>query len=206
MKAHAIFGEKSGKDRADELFEYCIKHLINSAGKDDLYRIFYYDCKPLGKKINHPLGQRQIDLSKTPLYKNKMEFLDAMMRKRKVALRLGRLADEYANYMLKPAAVKALANGKRTVADLKDEDFFYDVKQKGVDMKIGIDIASMAYKHQVDRMVLIAGDSDFVPAAKLARREGIDFILDPMGNHINLDLMEHVDGITTKIPKDKISK
>lgn len=44
-------------------------------------------------------------------------------------------------------------------------------------------------------MILISGDSDFVPAAKLARREGIDFILDPMGASISPDLSEHIDGI-----------
>ncbi|KKL84872.1 hypothetical protein LCGC14_1960370 [marine sediment metagenome] len=30
----------------------------------------------------------------------------------------------------------------------------------------------------------ISGDSDFIPAAKLARREGLDVILDPMWNYI----------------------
>ena len=70
-------------------------------------------------------------------------------------------------------------------------------------MKIGIDIASLAYKKQVDRIVLIAGDSDFVPASKLARREGIDFVLDPLWNHINPDLFEHIDGLITKAPKLK---
>jgi uncharacterized LabA/DUF88 family protein len=44
-----------------------------------------------------------------------------------------------------------------------------------------LDIASVAYKRQADQIVLVAGDADFVPAAKLARREGIDFILDPCG-------------------------
>ena len=68
-------------------------------------------------------------------------------------------------------------------------------QQKGVDMRIGIDIASLAYKKQVDQIILIAGDSDFVPAAKLARREGIDFILDPMGAVIRPDLFEHIDGL-----------
>lgn len=62
-------------------------------------------------------------------------------------------------------------------------------------MKIGIDIASLAYKHQVDQIILISGDSDFVPAAKLARREGIDFILDPMWADIKEDLHEHIDGL-----------
>lgn len=71
------------------------------------------------------------------------------------------------------------------------------VKQKGVDMKIGLDIASLAYKKQVDQIILISGDSDFVSAAKLARREGIDFILDPLYNPIKPDLFEHIDGLRT---------
>lgn len=53
----------------------------------------------------------------------------------------------------------------------------------------------MAYKKQVEKIVLISGDSDFVPAAKLARREGIDFVLDPLGATIKPDLLEHIDGL-----------
>ena len=49
-----------------------------------------------------------------------------------------------------------------------------------MNMRIGIDISSLAIKKQVDQIVLFAGDADFVPAAKLARREGVDFVLDPM--------------------------
>lgn len=62
-------------------------------------------------------------------------------------------------------------------------------------MKIGVDIASLALKRFVDKIVLISGDSDFVPAAKLARREGIDFVLDPMGANIDKSLFEHIDGL-----------
>lgn len=68
-------------------------------------------------------------------------------------------------------------------------------------MRIGLDIASMAFKHQVDQIILVAGDSDFVPAAKLARREGIDFILDPLWATIRPDLHEHVDGLHTVVPR-----
>ena len=74
-------------------------------------------------------------------------------------------------------------------------DILPSLHQKQVDLKIGVDITSMVLKHQVDSMVLVAGDGDFVPASKLARREGVDFILDPMWAHINPDLQEHVDGI-----------
>lgn len=52
-------------------------------------------------------------------------------------------------------------------------------------------------KKQVDQIILISGDSDFVSAAKLARREGIDFILDPLGAPIKPDLFEHIDGLRT---------
>ena len=59
----------------------------------------------------------------------------------------------------------------------------------------------MAYKRQVDQMVLISGDSDFVAAAKLARREGIDFILDSMWATIRDDLHEHIDGLQSVFSK-----
>ena len=68
-------------------------------------------------------------------------------------------------------------------------------------MKIGVDIASLALKRFVDRIVLISGDSDFVPAAKLARREGIDFILDPMGAEVEPTLFEHIDGLDSSVKK-----
>lgn len=73
-------------------------------------------------------------------------------------------------------------------------------------MRIGLDIALLAQKKLVERIILIAGDSDFVPAAKHARREGIDFILDPMWHTIKPSLNEHVDGIsscTKKPPNNK---
>ena len=66
-------------------------------------------------------------------------------------------------------------------------------------MRIGIDISSLAFKHQVNQIILVSGDSDFVPAAKQARREGIDFILDPMRSTIKDDLFEHIDGISVVI-------
>lgn len=62
-------------------------------------------------------------------------------------------------------------------------------------MRIGLDIASLAERQTVNQIVMITGDSDFVPAAKHARREGIDFILDPMWAPIAKSLSEHVDGI-----------
>jgi uncharacterized LabA/DUF88 family protein len=85
--------------------------------------------------------------------------------------------------------------------DLTDNDFTLPLRQKGVDMRIGIDIAALALKQQVDKIVLVAGDADFVPAAKLARREGIEFILDPMWRSVSGDLLEHIDGMWSELSK-----
>lgn len=112
-------------------------------------------------------------------------------------MRLGKLAEEQAHYTIRPDIVKKLCNGRLNFSELNESDFCIAIDQKGVDMKIGLDIASMAYKHQVDQIVLISGDSDFVSAAKLARREGIDFILDPLGAPIKPELFEHIDGLRT---------
>ena len=46
-----------------------------------------------------------------------------------------------------------------------------------------------------------AAPADFVPAAKLARREGIDFVLDPMWSTIRPDLHEHIDGLKSVCPR-----
>lgn len=196
-RAQSILGEKTAIERADELNSYCWRHLKEKDEYYDLYRIFYYDCPPMDKKVYHPLTKTQIDFSKTELNQWMTLFLDELKKKRKFALRMGKLAETQACYTLRPNAVKRLCSGKIVVESLEETDFMISVEQKGVDMKIGLDIASLAYKHQVEKIILISGDSDFVPAAKLARREGIDFVLDPLGAPIKPDLFEHIDGLRT---------
>lgn len=197
-RAYACLGDKSPEERADELEEYCIRHLTERKGyRHQLYRIFYYDCPPISKKIYNPLTKQQIDLSKSDTYNWSNIFFDCLKRKRKFALRYGKLAEAQAHYNLTERAFRKLCNESLKFEDITEKDCVLNVEQKGVDMKIGLDIASLAYKHQVNQIVLISGDSDFVSAAKLARREGIDFILDPLGAPIKPDLFEHIDGLNT---------
>ncbi len=80
---------------------------------------------------------------------------------------------------------------------LTPDDVRLGLHQKGVDMRIGIDISALTLKKQVDTLILVTGDSDFVPAAKLARREGVEFLLDPLWQSVSDDLHEHVDGIVS---------
>jgi uncharacterized LabA/DUF88 family protein len=79
---------------------------------------------------------------------------------------------------------------------LTDGDFRVDLKQKRVDMKIGLDVAWLVSKRFVDRIALVTGDSDFVPAMKFARREGVQIILVPMESKLlKHDLRVHADEI-----------
>ena len=199
-QAKLLFGDKQPKERADELIKYCHRHLKGDIKFEQkrLYRIFYYDCPPASKNVYHPLTKKSVNLEKTPLYKWTNDFFEELAHQRKVALRMGELLETFGGYTLKPDVIKKLCNGSKKISDLTENDFKLDIQQKGVDMRIGLDIASLAQKRLVDQIILIAGDSDFVPAAKHARREGIDFILDPMRHQIKGNLMLHIDGIKTK--------
>lgn len=45
--------------------------------------------------------------------------------------------------------------------------------QKGVDILLGVDMAMLSAKHQIQEAILIAGDGDFVPAVIAAKAEGV---------------------------------
>lgn len=202
-RAATIYGHLTPEELAGRLLSQCQKHLKRQGRQTTLYRIFYYDCPPLDMKVTHPLTGKTIDYRTKDTYKEASQFLDILRRKRKVALRLGKLSGNGSDYIIPSQTVKKLCSGDYSFDKLKPNQFVLSVRQKGVDMRIGLDIASLSYKHQVDQIILIAGDSDFVPAAKLARREGIDFMLDPMWNQISPDLLEHVDGLFSECDKPK---
>lgn len=200
-RAVSLWGQKSAESRAKELQAYCKEHIHNQ--KSELYRVFYYDCAPFDGQAYHPFLKTNINLKKTDTYTWSNKFLDELKKQRKFAVRLGTLSEITAYYSLKQEITKKLFSGAMPFSEIKAEDFTLSIEQKGVDMKLGIDISSLAYKKQVDQIILISGDSDFVPAAKLARREGIDFILDPMWAPIKDNLSEHIDGIYSCWAKKK---
>jgi len=197
-RAKSLFGVVSGEARAKEVCEYCRLHLKDQDGKGNmrsLYRLFYYDCPPVDRTVYHPVLRKNVNLGKTDTYLWTNNFFNALAKQRKLALRLGRLSEITTGYKVRPDIMKRVFSGSLSFDQLTESDVALEVGQKGVDMKIGIDIVHLAYKRLVDQIILISGDSDFVPAAKLARREGVDFILDPMGAKVSDDLMLHVDGV-----------
>ena len=55
------------------------------------------------------------------------------------------------------------------------------MEQKGVDLRIGLDIATSALRCVVSILVLVSGDSDLVPAMKFARIEGLKVYVEASG-------------------------
>ena len=90
---------------------------------------------------------------------------------------------------------------KGTHQPLQVGDVLLSQEQKGVDMRIGIDVATLALKRIVDRIILISGDIDMVPALKLARREGIQVIMVQVCCRISTQLDEDCDLVRDIIPK-----
>ncbi len=214
LKRHrALCGEMSEKDTAKSLHAMCCKHLYSkprtgerAKRRAELYRIFYYDCPPLSKKAHHPITGQAIDFSRSSVALWRLEFFEELKKLRKVALRMGYLSENAAYWAPHPNVFKQLLQHHRSIDDLEEADVRYECRQKGVDMRIGLDISSLSYKKLVDQIILVSGDSDFVPAAKLARREGIDFVLDPMWAPIRADLHEHIDGLRSVIGNKKFGQ
>lgn len=200
---------------------------------DFVYRTFFYDAVPYTGQGHHPLDNRQIDFGKSNTANFRLELFECLRRQRKVALRLGKVnregdwspppakvrrvlgtrdwiggldfsaIDGGGKLELTKDQVDEARRLQKNWAEIENHTVKLGLRQKGVDMRIGLDIASITLKKQADTIVLISGDSDFVPAAKLARREGIEFILDPLWQNINDDLFEHIDGLQSGLPKPK---
>lgn len=167
-----------------------------------LYRIFYYDALPFGEKAHKPKSKQSVDYAKSDVAKFRRKLFDVLRSRPSVALRLGQVRKPSEGFWaLKQDSQNRLLNGKLAGSDLGDSDFAPQLRQKGVDMRIGLDIATITLKKQANIIVLVSGDSDFVPAAKLARREGVIFILDPLWQQVAADLSEHIDKLTSGISR-----
>lgn len=165
-----------------------------------LYRCFFYDAPPYNRKGHRPVSKQAIDYNKSAEAVFRRALFNLLRRRPNFALRLGEVS-LHRQWIIKEDAQKALLDRSRTVDELTDSHFDPGFQQKAVDMRIGLDIAAITLKKQADTIVLVTGDSDFVPAAKLARREGVRIILDPLWHHVAPDLHEHIDLLYCPFPR-----
>ncbi len=129
--------------------------------KEDPLRILYYDCLPSDKPQRFPISRRDYISPIKALWK------DDLPRKTLFAVRLGQLG--FRGW--------SRVNWRKFDRELTDADFKPNYEQKGVDMRMGLDIAAFSYEKMAERIILATGDMDFIPALKMARRAGIQTVL-----------------------------
>lgn len=155
-----------------------------------MHRVLYYDCAPYGgdgRRKPHPLdpARRPTSLGYQNFFNS---VLSVLKSKPYFAVRLGEVS--FDGWTLSDKATsEVVAQGRAIIAD----DFEPVLRQKGVDLRIGLDVALMAKDRLIDRIVVVSGDSDIVPAMKVARREGVQVILAPLDHKVKTSLREHAD-------------
>ncbi|HEX3468472.1 MAG TPA: NYN domain-containing protein [Candidatus Elarobacter sp.] len=157
---------------------------------EEMHRVLYYDCPPYAQgpgRFQHP-----IDPTRTPTSNGYQNFWNSVVSHLKskayFAVRLGEVSfDGWA--ITSKAATEMIAQPRAPIAD----DFQPVLRQKGVDLRIGLDVALMAKDRLIDRIVVVSGDSDIVPAMKVARREGVQVVLISLDHSVKASLREHAD-------------
>ena len=156
---------------ADVIYKNAVS--VVESKTEEIVKIFYYDSSPHEKKESNRISQVVSDYAATSANQARKRLFKELGKRDFVALRRGVV--EPRGWTLTKAYQSKLMNGQ--MAAPSATDVFLNFEQKGVDMRIGIDVATLALKKLVDRVILISGDTDMIPAIKLARREGIQVVL-----------------------------
>jgi uncharacterized LabA/DUF88 family protein len=156
----------------------------------DLLRIYYYDAFPASVALKTPIARAAFNMAETERFRESQRLYDQLILKPDLALRMGQVSVSPIGWKPKSRVVRELIKIPR---QLSDEDFVVDAQQKGVDMRIGMDMARLALRDMVRTVVVVTGDSDFVPAFKFVRREGVRVVLDLLGENGRIELKQHSD-------------
>jgi len=171
---------KKAKKTYDPDFIEKFAHACKAADETP-FRILYYDCAMYSGTVKLPVSGASFTFTSSDAWLHSLSHKDLF------AVRRG---------VLKFRGYKPKRTPVATGTALTDADFVPDFEQKGVDMRIGLDIAAYSESHAVDRIVLVSADTDCVPALKYGRRAGLQTVLiEPQVSGIKLapELLSHGD-------------
>jgi uncharacterized LabA/DUF88 family protein len=154
----------------------------------ELLRVYWYDAVPASGTLKNPIDGTTINLGSSAIYSSNVGLYQGLEVYPDFALRMGETSVH--GWTIGSKAMKALTKTPRAPVA---KDLVPDIQQKGVDLRIGLDLARLALRSMVDAVVVVTGDSDLIPAFKFARREGIRVYLDHMGHGVKRELKVHAD-------------
>ena len=132
---------KAGKTYNPDFIESFAQRCI--VQDEEIFRVLYYDCAPYSGTVKLPV-------SGTPhTFTGSDKWLEELACKDQFAVRRGVL--KFRGY--KPKQTPVNPTGPPT-----DADFTPDFEQKGVDMRIGLDIAAYSANRAIERIVLVTND------------------------------------------------
>lgn len=152
-----VQSRKAGKIYNPDFIESFAHACIDQQAEETI-RILYYDCAPFSGELTLPVSGQKSQQS------GSAGWLQELSRRNLFALRMGVL--KFRGF--RPKRTPVAPGGQLT-----DADFEPIFEQKGVDMRIGLDIANYAANRAVQRIILVTNDTDCVPAMKYGRRAGL---------------------------------
>jgi uncharacterized LabA/DUF88 family protein len=153
-------------------------------------RVYFYHAEPAAEALTNPISKKRLRLSSTTVFARHQGLLKELVNCPDFALRLGQTAIH--GWKLGAKSFKTLT---RTPRPIEAQDLVPAIEQKGVDLRIGLDIARLSLTQSVQAIVVVTGDSDLVPAFKFARREGLRVFLCHLNHGIRRELHEHADRV-----------
>ena len=136
--------------------------------KEILHKVLYYDCRPYKFSENEDSVY-----SEEITFERNNQLLNTLAKQDQYVLRLGKL--------------KFLG---------RDNTGHPILVQKGVDIRIALDMARIVMVSKVERLIIITGDTDLVPAMEMVRTYDIQIVTINMDNLAN-ELYSHSDFIRT---------
>jgi len=175
---------------ADDVVDFCDEIKRKPVLKNlELLRMYFYHAPPAVEVLINPIDRAKLSLANSQVYRENKSLIDKLELKADFALRLGEVSINR-EWIVREKALKDIVNNPRYI---QASDIKPDINQKGVDLRIGLDIARIALKQLVGILVVATGDSDLIPAFKFARREGIRVYLETMGHGVKRELKVHAD-------------
>lgn len=156
-----------------------------------LFRINHYDCFPYEGEILNPFS----GYTRMVRADHRKDFLNHFSRLDRVSFQPGRLSLN--GWKLKDFS--GLVERSKQVPSkqfrVTANDFLPNFVQKKVDVQIVMDVVRLAQQGTIQAIVFLTADSDFVPAIKYAKDQGLLVYLMPLGRRVAQDLIMEVDGV-----------
>ena len=144
---------------------------------EECLRVLYYDCAPFVGNVILPVSGTEKQFTGSDRWLHDIAALDLFAVRRGVLKFRG--FERKRNILTRPPT---------------DDDFKPQFEQKGVDMRIGLDIAAYSVGHLAQRVILVTNDTDCVPAMKVARKAGLQIVLIAVPNrNPAAELVAHAD-------------